>query len=69
MVRGVWCELQIPLRDIAKKPNLAFAQKIGRRQQFSLFQDQHKQVASQLISMFMDCPDLQSFASLCAYTK
>ncbi|XP_075147710.1 phenoloxidase 2-like [Haematobia irritans] len=62
-------EVKIPLRDIAKKPNLDFTKVIGRRQQFSLFQDQHKKVASQLITMYMECPDIQSFASLCAYTK
>ncbi|XP_013109667.1 phenoloxidase 2 [Stomoxys calcitrans] len=62
-------EIKIPLRDIPQKPNLAFAQTIRRRQQFSLFQDHHKMVASRLITMYMECPDVQSFASLCAYTK
>ncbi|XP_061391535.1 phenoloxidase 2-like [Musca vetustissima] len=62
-------EIKIPLRDLARKPNLDFTKVIGRKQQFSLFQDQHKRVASQLITMFMDSPDLQSFVALCAYTK
>ncbi|XP_075147708.1 phenoloxidase 2-like [Haematobia irritans] len=62
-------EIKIPLRDISRKPNLEFTKAVGRRQQFSLFQDLHKKVASQLITMYMDCPDIQSFASLCAYTK
>ncbi|XP_073819928.1 phenoloxidase 2-like [Musca autumnalis] len=66
---GDHVDVKIPLRDLARKPNLDFAKVIGKKQQFSLFQDQHKKVASQLITLFMESPDLQSFASLCAYTK
>ncbi|XP_037809672.1 phenoloxidase 1-like [Lucilia sericata] len=62
-------EVKILLRDVARKPDLSFAEKIGKRKQFSLFQDHHKQVASQLIKIFLDAPNVQSFASICAYTK
>ncbi|XP_065354404.1 phenoloxidase 1-like [Calliphora vicina] len=62
-------DVKIPLRDIPKKPDLSFAKQIGKRKQFSLFQDQHKKIASQLIKIFLDASNVENFASLCAYTK
>ena len=62
-------EVKIPLRELSQKPNLAFAQKLGRHKQFCLFNDQHKQIAGKLIEMFMAAPDVQSFAAQCAYVK
>ena len=62
-------EVKIPLRDLKTKPNLAFAQKLGKRQHFSLFNDEHKKIAGKLIEMYLAAPDKDNFAALCAYTK
>ncbi|KAL7737730.1 hypothetical protein ACLKA6_006121 [Drosophila palustris] len=62
-------ETRIPLRELAQKPNLAFAKKLGKKAQFSLFNTQHREIASQLIQLYIDAPNLQQFVSLCAYTK
>ncbi|KAM8714393.1 hypothetical protein ACLKA7_014513 [Drosophila subpalustris] len=62
-------ETRIPLRELAQKPNLAFANKLGKKAQFSLFNSQHREIASQLIQLYIDAPNLQQFVSLCAFTK
>jgi len=62
-------ETRIPLRDLAKKPNLDFTKKLGKKDQFSLFNTQHKEIASQLIALYIAAPNLQQFVSLAAYTK
>ncbi|XP_037941821.1 phenoloxidase 2-like [Teleopsis dalmanni] len=62
-------ETKIPLRELAKKPNLDFTKKLGKRQQFSLFNDKHKEIAGKLIKIFLDAPDVASLIPLCAYVK
>ncbi|XP_023168266.1 phenoloxidase 2 [Drosophila hydei] len=62
-------ETRIPVRELAKKPNLEFAAKLGHKKQFSLFINSHKEIASKLIQLFLDAPNLQQFVALAAYTK
>ncbi|XP_034653505.1 phenoloxidase 2 [Drosophila subobscura] len=62
-------DLKIPVQELANKPNLDFAKKLGRKNQFSLFNDRHREIASQLITLFMGAPNLKQFVSLAAYTK
>ncbi|XP_034477320.1 phenoloxidase 2 [Drosophila innubila] len=62
-------DTRIPLRELSKKPNLDFTKKLGKKAQFSLFNSLHREIASQLIQLYMDAPNLQQFVSLCAYTK
>lgn len=58
---------RIPLRDIVK-PNLSFVT-IGLKENFSVFNQNHKEQAGQLIKLFMDAPDRSTLASLAAYCK
>jgi len=62
-------ETRIPVQDLIQKPNLDFTNKLGRKDEFSLFSPIHKEIASQLIAMYIDAPDLKQFISLAAYTK
>ncbi|EDW61649.1 phenoloxidase 2 [Drosophila virilis] len=62
-------ETRIPVRELAKKPNLGFASKLGRKNQFSLFNTRHREIAGQLIQLYLDAPNLQEFVALAVYTK
>ncbi|XP_022227535.2 phenoloxidase 2 [Drosophila obscura] len=62
-------DLKIPVQELVNKPNLAFAKKLGRKNQFSLFNDRHREIASQLITLYMGAPNLKQFVALAAYTK
>lgn len=62
-------DVKIPLRDIAKKPDLRFTRPLRKRQQFSLFNPQHRAIAAQLIELFMNAPNEEAFIALAAYTK
>ncbi|KAH8396747.1 hypothetical protein KR215_003503, partial [Drosophila sulfurigaster] len=62
-------QTRIPLRELTSVPNLEFAAKLGRKHQFSLFNSLHREIASQLVKLYLDAPNLQQFVSLAAYTK
>lgn len=61
-------ERRIPLRSVAP-PNIAFATAIPIKAPFSLFNLHNKQVAGQLIKLFMDIPDVSTLLSTAAYVK
>ncbi|EDW01982.1 phenoloxidase 2 [Drosophila grimshawi] len=62
-------ETRIPLRELTSVPNLDFAAKLGRKDQFSLFNTRHREIAGKLIQLYLDAPNLQQFVALAAYTK
>ncbi|KAH8253120.1 hypothetical protein KR032_003624 [Drosophila birchii] len=62
-------DLKIPVQELANIPNLDFTKKLGPKNQFSLFNDRHREIASQLITLFMGAPNLRQFVSLSVYTK
>ncbi|XP_017124982.1 phenoloxidase 2 [Drosophila elegans] len=62
-------DLKIPIQELASVPNLDFTKKLGPKNQFSLFNDRHREIASQLITLFMGAPNLRQFVSLSVYTK
>ncbi|KAH8266304.1 hypothetical protein KR038_011975 [Drosophila bunnanda] len=62
-------DLKIPVQELANIPNLDFTKKLGPKHQFSLFNDRHREIASQLITLFMGAPNLRQFVSLSVYTK
>jgi hypothetical protein len=61
-------EQRIPIRDISP-PDLSFTRPIRRSGGFSLFVKKHKEIAGQLVKLFMDQPDFDSFVAVAAYTK
>uniref|UniRef100_T1GIW3 Uncharacterized protein n=1 Tax=Megaselia scalaris TaxID=36166 RepID=T1GIW3_MEGSC len=50
------------------KPDLSFIT-LSKKQDFSIFNCNHKQQAARLIDLFMDAPDRYILASLAAYCK
>lgn len=60
-------DTKIPLKNIPP-PNLSFIT-VGRKKHFSLFNENHKIQAGRLIQLFLDAPDLSTFAALAAYVK
>ncbi|XP_058983168.1 phenoloxidase 2 [Musca domestica] len=62
-------EIRIPVRDLQKKPDLRFAQRLGKHSQFSLFNRVHQEIAARLIEIFLDAPNEDLFISTCAYCK
>ncbi|KAH8307248.1 hypothetical protein KR044_008442, partial [Drosophila immigrans] len=62
-------QTRIPLRELTSVPNLDFAAKLGKKDQFSLFNTRHREIASQVIKLYIDAPNLQQFVSLAAFTK
>ncbi|KAH8394837.1 hypothetical protein KR222_007866 [Zaprionus bogoriensis] len=62
-------ETRIPLRELTQKPNLDFVKKLGRKEQFSLFNTTHRDMATDLIEKYMKAANVEQFASLAAYTK
>ncbi|XP_043646065.1 phenoloxidase 2 [Drosophila teissieri] len=62
-------DLKIPIQELANVPSLDFAKKVGLKDQFSLFNNLHRGIASELVTLFMGAPNLRQFVSLCVYTK
>ncbi|EDX07589.1 phenoloxidase 2 [Drosophila simulans] len=62
-------DLKIPIQELSNVPSLEFTKKIGLKNQFSLFNNRHRDIASELITLFMGAPNLRQFVSLCVYTK
>lgn len=58
----------ISLRPITT-PNLDFTEGVRIRGPFSLFNKKHQEIAGQLVKIFMDAPDKQTFLSVSAYVK
>ncbi|XP_016929103.2 phenoloxidase 2 [Drosophila suzukii] len=62
-------DLKIPIQELSTVPNLDFTKKVGLKDQFSLFNNRHRDIASELITIFMAAPNLRQFVSLSVYTK
>ncbi|EDV36953.2 uncharacterized protein Dana_GF13216 [Drosophila ananassae] len=62
-------DVRIPVQELASVPNLDFAKPLGPKKQFSLFNDQHRNIASELITLFMNAPNLRQFVSLSVFCK
>lgn len=62
-------DTKIPLRELTTIPNLSHIEKLKKKQQFSLFNTTHREMASELIELFLRAPNIQQFVSLAAYTK
>ncbi|XP_037712887.1 phenoloxidase 2 [Drosophila subpulchrella] len=62
-------DLKIPIQELSNVPNLDFTKKVGLKDQFSLFNNRHRDIASELITIFMGAPNLRQFVSLSVYTK
>ncbi|XP_039479910.1 phenoloxidase 2 [Drosophila santomea] len=62
-------DLKIPIQELANVPSLDFTKKVGLKDQFSLFNNLHRGIASELVTLFMGAPNLRQFVSLCVYTK
>lgn len=60
---------KVTLRPLANPPNVDFASNLNRTGGFSLFNQTHKDMAGQLIKIFMDQPDATSLLSVAAYIK
>lgn len=60
---------KITLKPITTPPNLDFTSNLSRTGGFSLFNQQHKQMAGQLTKIFMDQPDEATLLSVAAYIK
>ncbi|KAH8277750.1 hypothetical protein KR018_004764 [Drosophila ironensis] len=62
-------DLKIPVQELKNVPNLDFAKKLGPKKQFSLFNDRHRDIASQLVTLLLQPPNLRQFVSLSVYCK
>lgn len=56
------------MKPIAQ-PDYTFANAVKRDAGFSLFNLKHRAIAGEIIKIFMDQPDLQSFVAAAAYAK
>ncbi|XP_054089973.1 phenoloxidase 2-like [Zeugodacus cucurbitae] len=61
--------IRFTLNELPSKPDLSFAAKLGMKQNFSLFNTQHKEIAGKLIRLLMEAEDLDHFLSLCVYIR
>lgn len=61
-------DVRIPVRNLGL-PDISFAQVIDRRGSFSLFIEKHRQIASQLIGLFLQQPDVSSLISVASYSR
>lgn len=59
----------VTLRPLQSQPNLEFTNSVRIRGPFSLFNKKHQEIAGQLVKLFMDAPDSQTFLSLAAFVK
>uniref|UniRef100_A0A1A9WQH5 Tyrosinase copper-binding domain-containing protein n=1 Tax=Glossina brevipalpis TaxID=37001 RepID=A0A1A9WQH5_9MUSC len=62
-------DLKIPLRELAKKPDLSFTKPLGKRRQFSLFNSLHRSIAARVIDILMNAENEELFIATCAYVK
>jgi hypothetical protein len=61
-------QVRIPILEV-NQPNLAFAEEITKTGSFSLFIQKHREIAGQLVKIFLDLPDKQTFLSVAAYAR
>ncbi|XP_050327547.1 phenoloxidase 2-like [Bactrocera neohumeralis] len=61
--------IRFALQELPSKPDLSFADKLSVKQNFSLFNTLHKEIAGKLIRMLMEAEDLDNFLSLCVYSR
>lgn len=60
-------ETRIPVKDVTK-PDLSFIT-LDKKKSFSLFNESHKTQAGKLMQIFLDAPDIPTFAGIAAYCK
>ncbi|XP_055535220.1 phenoloxidase 8-like [Wyeomyia smithii] len=65
---GSDADTRIPVRNVGT-PNIAFAEVIDRRGGFSLFNRKHREIAGELIGLFLNQPDVDSLMSVGAYAR
>ncbi|KXJ82217.1 hypothetical protein RP20_CCG014933 [Aedes albopictus] len=61
-------DIRIPVRNVGT-PDIAFAQVIDRRASFSLFIEKHRAIASKLIELFIEQPDIPSLIGVASYCR
>ncbi|XP_055623361.1 uncharacterized protein LOC129766790 [Toxorhynchites rutilus septentrionalis] len=65
---GMNVQTRIPLPNITP-PDISFAQRVPRRGGFTMFNPVHRQVAGQLIQLFLDQSDPDSLCAVAAYCR
>nr|XP_029734409.1 phenoloxidase 2-like [Aedes albopictus] len=66
---GANAGVRVPVMDIDPPPNIDFANVVPRRGDFSLFNRSHREVANQLIQLFMQQPDADTLSAVSAYVR
>ncbi|XP_058123431.1 uncharacterized protein LOC131294559 [Anopheles ziemanni] len=61
-------ETRIPVRSVAP-PSISFAEAVPRRGGFSLFNPKHRQIAGDLINLYLSQPDVDTLMSVAAYSR
>ncbi|XP_058460053.1 phenoloxidase 8-like [Malaya genurostris] len=61
-------DVKIPVRDVGI-PDIAFAEVIDRRGAFSVFIPKHRQIAAQLIELFMKQPNIPALIAVASYCR
>ncbi|XP_058460273.1 phenoloxidase 8-like [Malaya genurostris] len=61
-------DVKIPVRDVGI-PDIAFAEVIDRRGAFSVFIQKHREIAAQLIELFLRQPDIPSLIGVASYCR
>ncbi|XP_053663961.1 phenoloxidase 8-like [Anopheles marshallii] len=61
-------DTRIPVRNVTP-PSISFAEVVPRRGGFSLFNPKHRQIAGDLINLFMTQPDVDTLMSAAAYSR
>lgn len=57
------------MKPLSTLPDLSFVSSLGRDNGFSLFNEEHKNMASKLMQIFMEQPDAASLLSIAAYVR
>lgn len=60
---------RLSLIELPSKPDLSFAEKLGKRQSFSLFNSLHQKIAGELTDLLLSAKDLDTFLGLCVYIR
>ncbi|XP_058835597.1 phenoloxidase 8-like [Topomyia yanbarensis] len=61
-------DVKIPVRDVGI-PDIAFAEVIDRRGSFSVFIQKHREIAAQLIELFLRQPNIPSLIGVASYCR
>ncbi|XP_065074155.1 phenoloxidase 8-like [Ochlerotatus camptorhynchus] len=61
-------DTRIPVRNVGT-PNIAFAEAVARRGGFSLFNEKHRKISGELITLFVNQPDVESLMAVASYAR